>query len=245
MHWDVSKAVEKGILKPISEVRSLEEKESDDYKEGLIFGNDIPDVMCNTVKSSRVDFIHQRAEFSKYLVLPTKFGFKKVVRIMALVLTFISKCRRKATTKLKLDMAAMQDGFKFTLFFVQMTDKEISGNDDGAAGHPNDMFGDGDKQLIEVPEEQSSPPHPFRPCSFVLQKLARRPAGRGQWAGKGGGKECRRAPQTRIISSYRQVHPPGPNVLLQEGDPRGAAVQQLGQGGEDSYHEGRDLVLKE
>ena len=163
MHWEVSKAVEKGILKPISEVRSLEEKESDDYKEGLIFGNDIPDVMCNTVKSSRVDFIHQRAEFSKYLVLPTKFGFKKVVRIMALVLTFISKCRRKATTKLKLDMAAMQDGFKFTLFFVQMTDKEISGNDDGAAGHPNDLFGDGDKQLIEVPEEQSSPPIPSDP----------------------------------------------------------------------------------
>ena len=150
MHWDVSKAVEEGILKPISDLRNLEEKESDDYKEGLIFSNDIPDVMCNTVKTSRVDLLQQRAEFSDYLILPTQFGFKKAVRVVALVLTFISKCRRKATTKLKLDMSATQNGLKFTLFFVQMSNEEISEDRDVgnvAASHPGDQHGDEDGQV--------------------------------------------------------------------------------------------------
>ena len=125
MHWDVSQAVEQGILKPISELRGAEEKDSDEYREGLLFGNDIPDVLCNAVTSSRVDLLQQRVEFSDYLIVPTKFGFKKVVRILSLVLTFIRKCRRKVVTRLEMT-ASSKENFKFSLFHVQLVSDDHS-----------------------------------------------------------------------------------------------------------------------
>ena len=125
MHWNVSQAVEQGILKPISELRGAEEKDSDEYREGLLFGNDIPDVLCNAVTSSRVDLLQQRVEFSDYLIVPTKFGFKKVVRILSLVLTFIRKCRRKVVTRLEMTASSKQN-FKFSLFHVQLVSDDHS-----------------------------------------------------------------------------------------------------------------------
>ena len=87
MHGEVSEAINQGILRPISELRGVEGKDKDEYRDGLVFGNDIPDAWCNTVNSNRVDLIQKRVEFSDYLVVPTKFNFRKVVRILSLVHT--------------------------------------------------------------------------------------------------------------------------------------------------------------
>ena len=69
---------------PISELRLSAETDSDEYKQGLVFDNDVPDIFCSAVAQLQL-----RIEFSDYLVLPTQFGFQKVVRVLSLVLTFI------------------------------------------------------------------------------------------------------------------------------------------------------------
>ena len=97
MHGDVSDAVDQGILKPVSKLRLNAEKDADDYREGLVFGGDA-DIFCNAVTKTRVDQLQLRVDFSKYLLVPTKFDFRKVVRIMAIVLSFINKCRKKVLT---------------------------------------------------------------------------------------------------------------------------------------------------
>ena len=117
MHGEVSEAINQGILRPISELRGVEEKDKDEYRDGLVFGNDIPDAWCNTVNSNRVDLIQKRVEFSDYLVVPTKFNFRKVVRILSLVHTFVSKCRRKIMGKK--GETAKQEQIKFSLFHIQ------------------------------------------------------------------------------------------------------------------------------
>ena len=127
MHWEVAKAIHLGILKPISELRGVEEKDSDDFRDGLVFGNDIPDAWGNVVNNERVDLLQQRVEFSDYLVVPTKFGFRKVVRILSLVLTFISKCRRRITAK----QDTSSEQFKFSLFHVHLASEEQDHDGDG------------------------------------------------------------------------------------------------------------------
>ena len=46
------------------------------------------------ISEKRLGLIEQRAEFSQYLILPTQFSFPKVVRIMSLVIGFVSKMRK-------------------------------------------------------------------------------------------------------------------------------------------------------
>ena len=95
MHQDVSQAVAQGVLKPVSELRISEEKDGDEYKLGLLLDTEVPEIFCNAARTTRVDKIQQRAEFSNYLVVPTKFGFRKLVRVLSLVLKFVGKCRKK------------------------------------------------------------------------------------------------------------------------------------------------------
>ena len=119
MRGEIPEAIEKGILKPICQLRGVEEKDNDAFRDGLIFGNDISDVWCNAVNNNKVDLLEKRVRFSDYLVLPTKFGFKKVVRILALVTTFISKCRAKVAAKKGLTATEDQKQFQFSIFHVQ------------------------------------------------------------------------------------------------------------------------------
>ena len=51
------------------------------------------------VNERRVTLIEERAQFSQYLVLPTKFRFPKLVRILSHVMAFIFKCRNKVGKK--------------------------------------------------------------------------------------------------------------------------------------------------
>ena len=75
MRCDIESAIASGILTPISQLRLTEERDSDDYKQGLVFDSDPPDMFCNVSSNYRVEQLQQRVEYSNYLILPTKFGF--------------------------------------------------------------------------------------------------------------------------------------------------------------------------
>jgi hypothetical protein len=115
----LSDAIQEGILKPISELRLGAEKDTEQYREGLVFGGDTPDLFCNAVNRNRVELLQLRVEFSDYLLLPTRFGFKKIVRIMAMVMAFINKCRKKVISSV--DMSETTDRFRFSVFQISET----------------------------------------------------------------------------------------------------------------------------
>ena len=63
---------------------------------GLLFESQIPEVITkgHAVNAGRVALIQERAEFSAYPMLPTKYPFQKTVRIYTMLMAFISKSRR-------------------------------------------------------------------------------------------------------------------------------------------------------
>ena len=75
MRGEVSDAIESGVLKPIRDLRGADERDTDEYKDGLVLGGEISDKWCNVVNMTRVQQIQKRVEFSNYLIVPTKFGF--------------------------------------------------------------------------------------------------------------------------------------------------------------------------
>ena len=60
-----------------------------------------------------MDKLIVRSDYSKYLVQPTKFGFQKTVRILAIVLSFINKCKGKTPSSVTL---SENPTFKFSVF---------------------------------------------------------------------------------------------------------------------------------
>ena len=62
----------------------------------MLFESQIPEVIIkgHALNAGRVDLIQERAEFSAYPMLPTKYPFQKTVRIYTMVMVFISKCRK-------------------------------------------------------------------------------------------------------------------------------------------------------
>ena len=114
MRCDIESAIASGILTPINQLRLTEERDSDDYKQGLVFDSDPPDMFCNVSSNYRVEQLQQRVEYSNYLILPTKFGFRKLVRIYALVFTFIKKCRSKPISNL--EKSGSDNKQKFSVF---------------------------------------------------------------------------------------------------------------------------------
>ena len=95
---DIKVSIDQGILTPITKLRLSEEKDTDVFKEGLLSGDS--DLFCNIVNETRVEKLIQRFNFSQYLLNPTKYDFKKVVRIYALVISFIEKCKQKVSKKI-------------------------------------------------------------------------------------------------------------------------------------------------
>ena len=96
MQGCVQQAVEDGILMPAHLVR-LDKESEEDFSRGLVFDNQVPEILTrgHVVNPSRVSLLEERARFSSYLVLPTKFSFQAMVRIYGYVMAFISKCRKK------------------------------------------------------------------------------------------------------------------------------------------------------
>ena len=72
-----------------------------DFNDGLVF-SDQDDIFsrghvtqcANTVSEIRIKKIKERAEFSQYLLLPTKYRFPATVRIYGYVICFVRKARK-------------------------------------------------------------------------------------------------------------------------------------------------------
>ena len=56
----------------------------------------VPEILTrgHVVNERRLGLMEERANYSKYLLLPTKFSFPKVVRILSYVMSFICKARK-------------------------------------------------------------------------------------------------------------------------------------------------------
>ena len=100
MRLDLGDAVSQGFIKPVSDIRVTKDIE-EEFNEGLVFGDreelltrNNPAQIVNVVSENRVKKIQDRAEFSNYLLLPTKHSFPATVRIYGYVLCFVQKARK-------------------------------------------------------------------------------------------------------------------------------------------------------
>ena len=134
MRNSIPDAVDKGILTPISNLR-LKEEEEDDYKKGMVFEK-TPGILTRghptVLLSTRVENVKSRAEFSNYLLSPTKFKFEKVIRIYATVFRFLKsfKCLKD-----KFGSGSMRSDERFRMFVTMegvkcSLGRKISGNEE-------------------------------------------------------------------------------------------------------------------
>ena len=121
MRGDVQDAVSKGILKPISELSLNTKEEVDDYHDGCVFDH-IPEVLTrgHILNQRRISLIQERASYSQYLLLPTKFTFRRSVRVYSYVISFVFKLvnavrRKKGLGPRKL---AQEGPRKFSVFLA-------------------------------------------------------------------------------------------------------------------------------
>ena len=127
MRGEISDAVDKGILTPISRLR-LNDEEQEDFKKGVVYGK-TPEILTRghptVLINTRVENVKSRSEFSNYLLSPTKYKFEKVIRIYATVFRFIKsfKClkdklgrgKSKAMLETKFRMFTSLEGVKCKL----------------------------------------------------------------------------------------------------------------------------------
>ena len=94
MTMDMATALKLGSIKPAASLRLKEEQENE-YKKGLTFEK-VPELLTrgHQVSERRLNLMEERAEYSKYLILPTKFSFPRVVRLMSIVIGFVSRTRK-------------------------------------------------------------------------------------------------------------------------------------------------------
>ena len=100
MKMEIAKAVTKGFIRPASELRVSKDIE-EDFNEGLMFSDrdevltrGHPAKTVHIVSETRVKKLQERAEFSKYLLLPTKYSFPATVRIYGYVFCFVRNARK-------------------------------------------------------------------------------------------------------------------------------------------------------
>ena len=95
MKGDLSDAVANGILTPLKEL-SMSDELKKEFDEGLVFekSKDILTKGHTALIQNRIDLVYSRAKFASYLILPTKFHFPSIVRIIGYVYKFIKsfKC---------------------------------------------------------------------------------------------------------------------------------------------------------
>ena len=122
MQHDVDVAVKSGILKPVSKLRLQTKEEQDDYQDGCVF-DIVPEVLTrgHVLNQRRISQIQERASYSQYLLLRTKFTFRKVVRIYSYVLAFVCKTRQSIADRTGNPVSSLQldrGRTKFSLFLV-------------------------------------------------------------------------------------------------------------------------------
>ena len=107
------------ILTPSANLK-VKDDEKEEFNKGLVF-EQTPEILVRghpIHHTKRVDLVSVRAEFSNYLLLPTRFGFAKTVRVTAYVFKFINAFKCLAHKKNK-------PRHKFTMMQVSpVADKE-------------------------------------------------------------------------------------------------------------------------
>ena len=123
----VEAAINAGILKPVDQLRMME-KEEEDYEKGFLFEK-TPELLVhghvskevfdegsgdrlleeleqnqlinnNAVSAdTRVEKMAKRAAYSRYIIQPSKYDFRKIVRITGYVFKFIRLCKFKRLAK--------------------------------------------------------------------------------------------------------------------------------------------------
>ena len=101
MKLDLDDLVSDGLLTPATNI-VLKDTEKREFEEGFVIDK-TPDILTQghvvnsdlTFTANRVDLVTSRAQFSNYLLLPTKYSFSKTVRILALVAKFTEAFKRK------------------------------------------------------------------------------------------------------------------------------------------------------
>ena len=130
MRGEFEEAVKAGILRPVSDLRLQTKEEQDDFQDGCVFDM-VPEVLTrgHVLNQRRISLIQERAYFSQYLMLPTRFSFRKTVRIYSYVFAFISKLRdavsRRKSSELK-KFAAEDAVVKFSVFTIISTEDDDS-----------------------------------------------------------------------------------------------------------------------
>jgi len=92
MLGEIEEAVQQGILKPAADIKVIKEIEDENCK-GLFYESPIPEIITkgHAVNTGRIALIQEIAEFSSYILLPTKYSFRKTVHIYSIVMALISK----------------------------------------------------------------------------------------------------------------------------------------------------------
>ena len=105
--------MEAGILTPAKNLR-LQKEDKEAFEHGLVFEK-FPEILVkghSSFSTSRIDKMKFRAEFSKYIFPPTKFNFRKVVRITASIFAFLRKIGfvKKSETKFRMFSVSFEGG---------------------------------------------------------------------------------------------------------------------------------------
>ena len=117
MHGSLDEAVENGTLVPAQNLR-LNKDEMEEFSKGLVFDSSIPEILTkgHIANQNRISLIEERAQFSQYLILPTKFAFQRTVRIYGYIMMFLVKCKRKCGVKQFSGPLLREGESKFSMF---------------------------------------------------------------------------------------------------------------------------------
>ena len=84
----------------------LKPEEESDFDKDLLFDR-VPEILTyeHVITQDRVERMQERASVANYLILPTKHSFPTMVRIITIVFSFVTKCRkgRKILSQLLMD----------------------------------------------------------------------------------------------------------------------------------------------
>ena len=116
MTGSVEAAVDKDILKPAANLK-VSEKEDEEFLKGFVFER-TPEILVHghQVNQERVNKMTKRAEFSNYIFMPTKYDFRKTVKITALVFKYIRCLKAKVSARTGKDVKSENVEQRFKMF---------------------------------------------------------------------------------------------------------------------------------
>ena len=135
MRHDLEDAFEADILKHAKELR-LNTDEEKEYDRGLVFEK-CPEILVRGhsafATNIRVEKMATRAEFSKYVFMPTKFSFRKVLRVTATILKYMKNLNPRMQS---------EKTQKFKMFVAEKSEEKVINVEKSLVEHfvENDQF---------------------------------------------------------------------------------------------------------